>query len=45
MSQDYSEPIQYLDEKFIGIDQDFKELKNGFDNLQNSVDAHSENDR
>lgn len=41
MEQDFSELIQYLDEKFTGIDQDFKELKTGFDNLQSSVDAYS----
>ena len=41
MRQDFSELIQYLDEKFSGIGLEFKDLKGDFDNLQNSVDAYS----
>lgn len=41
MNGDYKELIEYLDEKFIKVDGDFKELKDSFDLLQKSVDAYA----
>jgi len=41
MNQDYSELVQYLDEKFIRIDQRFDEAKKDFVDLQTSVDAYA----
>ena len=41
MKQDFSELIQYLDEKFIRVDQRFDEMKKNFVNLQTSVDAYA----
>jgi len=41
MKEDFSELIEYLDEKFGKIDGDFKELKGNFDLLQKSVDAYA----
>lgn len=38
---DYSELIEYLDKKFSGIDREFKEVKEDFNNLQVSVDAYA----
>lgn len=41
MNEDYSELVQYLDEKFIRIDQRFDEAKRDFVDLQTSVDAYA----
>ena len=41
MKEDLSELVEYLDEKFGKIASDFKELKDNFNLLQNSVDAYS----
>jgi len=41
MKEDLSELVEYLDEKFGKIASDFKELKENFNLLQNSVDAYS----
>ena len=41
MNNDFSELIQYLDEKFIDVKKDIGELKVGFNNLTNSVDAYA----
>lgn len=42
MNQDFSELIQYLDEKFIGIDKRFDEVKKDFVDLQTSVDSYAQ---
>jgi len=41
MDKDYSELVQYLDEKFIRVDQRFDEVKKDFVDLQTSVDAYA----
>ena len=41
MKEGFSELIEYLDEKFVKVDSDFKELKENFDLLQKSVDAYA----
>lgn len=41
MNEDFSQLIQYLDEKFTRIDQRFGEMKKDFLNLQTSVDAYA----
>lgn len=41
MKEDFSELIEYLDEKFGKVDSDFKELKENFNLLQTSVDAYA----
>ena len=41
MKEDFSELIEYLDEKFGKVDNDFKELKGNFGLLQKSVDAYA----
>ncbi|MDD2753736.1 MAG: hypothetical protein PHT44_03965 [Candidatus Portnoybacteria bacterium] len=41
MKEDFSELIQYLDEKFNKIEGDFKDLKEDFNNLQISVDGYA----
>lgn len=41
MDKDFSELIQYLDDKFIHIDKRFEEVKDDFVNLQTSVDAYA----
>ena len=41
MNEDFSELIQYLDEKFTRIDQRFDEAKKDFIDLQTSVDTYA----
>ena len=41
MKEDFSELIEYLDEKFGKVDSDFKELKENFNLLQKSVDTYA----
>lgn len=41
MNNDFSELIQYLDDKFIDVKKDISELKIGFNNLTNAVDAYA----
>ena len=41
MNEDYKELVEYLDEKFGGIQGEMKELKENFNLLQNSVDAYA----
>ena len=41
MNQDFSELIEYLDEKFTRIDKELNDLKGAFNNLQTSVDAYA----
>ncbi len=41
MKEDFSELIEYLDQKFGKVDSDFIELKGNFDLLQKSVDAYA----
>lgn len=41
MNNDFSELIQYLDEKFVDVKKDINELKVNFNNLTNSVDAYA----
>lgn len=41
MNSDFSELIQYLDEKFVDVKKDIGELKVGFNNLTNAVDAYA----
>ncbi len=41
MNNDFSELIQYLDEKFIDVKKDIGELKINFNNLTNAVDAYA----
>ena len=41
MNSDFSELIQYLDEKFVDVKKDINELKIGFNNLTNAVDAYA----
>ncbi|MCD5396376.1 MAG: hypothetical protein LR000_01795 [Candidatus Pacebacteria bacterium] len=45
MNQDFSELIEYLDEKFTRIDKELKDLKNAFNDLQTSVDAYIKKNR
>ena len=44
MKENFSELIEYLDEKFDKVDSDFKELKENFNLLQKSVDAKTDKD-
>ena len=41
MKEDFSELIQYLDDKFERIDQRFDTVKEDFNNLQTSVDSYA----
>ncbi len=41
MDKDFSELIEYLDGKFVRIDERFDEIKNDFVDLQTSVDAYA----
>lgn len=41
MNNDFSELIQYLDDKFIDVKKDINDLKVGFNNLTNAVDAYA----
>ena len=41
MKEDFAELVEYLDEKFGKVAEDFKELKDNFNLLQNSVDAYA----
>lgn len=41
MKEDFSELIEYLDEKFVTIDRQFSEMKKDFNDLQTSVDAYA----
>jgi len=41
MEKDFSELIEYLDEKFISIDGRFDSMKKDFVELQSSVDAYA----
>ena len=41
MKDDFSELIQYLDDRFGKVDSDLKDLKEGFNNLSTSVDAYA----
>ncbi len=41
MNQDFSELIQYLDEKFTHINQGLDEVKRDFVDLQTSVDTYA----
>jgi uncharacterized coiled-coil DUF342 family protein len=41
MEKDVSELIEYLEEKFIGIDGRFDSMKKDFLELQSSVDAYA----
>ena len=41
MDKDFSELIQYLDQKFVRIDQRFDEAKQDFVDLQTSVDTYA----
>lgn len=41
MNNDFSELIQYLDDKFVAIDKQFSEMKVDFGNLANAVDAYA----
>lgn len=41
MDKDFSELIEYLDEKFVGIDKRFDGVKKDFIDLQTSVDAYA----
>lgn len=41
MNSDFSELIQYLDDKFVDVKKDINELKIGFNDLANSVDAYA----
>lgn len=41
MKEDFTELVEYLDEKFGKVAEDFKELKDNFNLLQNSVDAYA----
>lgn len=41
MKEDFSELVEYLDEKFGKVEEDFKELKDNFNLLQTSVDAYA----
>lgn len=41
MDKDFSELIEYLDGKFVRIDERFDEIKNDFVDLQTSVDTYA----
>lgn len=41
MDKDFSELIQYLDNKFTGIDKRFDDMKESFINLRSSVDVYA----
>lgn len=42
MNNDFSELIQYLDDKFTAVDKQFGEMKVNFSNLANAVDAYAQ---
>ncbi|MDO8676743.1 MAG: hypothetical protein Q7K16_03825 [Candidatus Azambacteria bacterium] len=42
MSNDFSELIQYLDEKFVVVDKRFDEIKSDFNNLLTAVDTYAQ---
>jgi len=42
MNQDFSELIQYLDEKFGKVDERFESVDKKFDELLTSVDAYAQ---
>ncbi|MDO8443501.1 MAG: hypothetical protein Q7S78_00725 [Candidatus Azambacteria bacterium] len=42
MNNDFSELIQYLDDKFTGVDKRLAELDNNFNKLTNAVDAYAQ---
>lgn len=41
MDKDFSELVEYLDEKFTVIDKKLDEMKQDFNDLQTSVDAYT----
>jgi len=41
MNQNFSELIEYLDEKFTHVDERFDEMKKDFIDLQTSVDTYA----
>jgi len=41
MDKDFSELVEYLEGKFIRIDERFDEMKNDFVDFQTSVDAYA----
>lgn len=41
MDKDLSELVQYLDDKFVGIDKRFDEMKQDFVDLQTSLDTYA----
>ena len=41
MKDDYSDLIQYLDERFASVDNQFKEVKAQFSVLQRGVDVYA----
>lgn len=41
MNNDFSELIQYLDDKFIAVDKRLNDLNENFNNLTNAVDAYA----
>ena len=42
MKEDFSELVQYLDERFNRVERDLRELREGFVTLQTSVDKYAE---
>ncbi|HAJ44377.1 MAG: hypothetical protein UV53_C0002G0031 [Candidatus Azambacteria bacterium GW2011_GWE1_42_9] len=42
MNNDFSELIQYLDDKFTDVDKHLVKLDNDFNNLANAVDAYAQ---
>jgi len=42
MNNDFSELIQYLDDKFIAVDRRLNELNENFNSLTNAVDAYAQ---
>jgi len=42
MNNDFSELIQYLDDKFTNVDKRLTELDNNFNKLTNAVDAYAQ---
>jgi len=41
MKEDFSEIIEYLDERFNRVEGDLKDLKDNFNTLQSSVDSYA----
>lgn len=41
MNNDFSELIQYLDDKFTAVDKRFSEIKVNFNNLADAIDAYA----